>query len=143
MRAIVDGRWRRTVYISPLLTFRYVGTQGEVEAQVLEAVNLIVDVGIADKGTADGTVVFQVKDGDGVLDREVVVGVWPCRVVQCGTRVEPLEVAAEIAVLGIAVIDAVCRIHVDGGADGLTVGIPSLRPHTLGIQVQGQVILEE
>ena len=104
VRAVVDSQGVAGIHICPLFTFRNVGTQSGVEAQVLETMYLIVELGTADERTADGAVVFQLKDGHRVLGGEVVVSIRPGAVVERGTGTLPLEVTAEIG--GTRVIHA-------------------------------------
>ena len=55
----------------------------------------------------------------------------------------PLPVSAE-TVVGIRIVDRLCGIHEQCTADGrAAVGVGCLRIHSLGVQVDGQVVIEE
>ena len=142
---------------SVLFTFRNVGTKRHVEAQVLEPMNLIVNVGTTNERTAVGMFVAAIEQREGVThggsgvesERPSLVA----GIVGCGW---PLEVAAEIAkrlskgtsqqflvVYRRKVVRILRRIEIDGCTHSFSVGILRLGIHTLTVKVQGQVIVKE
>ena len=141
--AIVGGIGRSGIHIGALLTLGQVGAQGEMESQILKAMHLIIDVGITDEVTADGTVILQVKDGDRVGGSQTITGVRPAAVIQSVTVTQPLKVAAKVVIARVITPDGLGGIHPHGGIDGARVGITVLTPHELTVQVEAQVIVKE
>ena len=102
-----------------------------MEAQILEAVDLIVDVGTADERAAVSHVTLFLQHGDRVLRGITLNGIRPCGIA-VGSTSGPLEVAAEIAgaqtrhclmILRGVFIGILCRVHAGGSTHGTAIGI--------------------
>ena len=78
-----------------LLTFSHISTECCVQAQVLEAMHLIVDVSAADELTAVGHIITLVEHSQRVLGRKLIPCIWPCGITIV-TSLQPLEVAAHV-----------------------------------------------
>ena len=141
--AIISGLGCGGINIGPLLTLGQIGTQSQVESQILKTVNLIVDIGITDEVAADGTVVSQVEHGNGVGGCQRVAGIGPCAVVEGRAVAQPLEVTTEVVIQRVGGRNGLGGIHPDCCADGATIGIAVLTPHELTVQVQAQVVVKE
>ena len=99
----------------------------DVEAQVLEAVDAVVQLQVADRAEALGEVVPVVEVGQRVL-RGLRVG---------GAAVVPVEQGA------VGVVDGLGRVEGDGVADGAGVAPVGVLVDALDVGVDGQVLVEE
>ena len=124
-----------------------------MQVQVFEAMDLVVHVGATDEGTAMSHVVLSVEQGDGVAGGIALEGLSVSRVVQSTTIGRPFEVAAEVA-QGVRAeigqvgnrrkgVGALCGIHPEGCANGICIRIVRLGEHSLTIEVQLQVVIQE
>ena len=126
-----------------------------MQAEVLETMNLIVDVGTADEGAAVSYLAHLVEHSQRVLGGIALVGISPVSVI-VGSSGGPLEITAKVAegltqigthhrlMIGRSeAVWALGGVHAGGSTYGTTVGIARLGIHTLGIQVQVQMVVQQ
>ena len=153
--AVVGVLRRHGAAHAVLAALRDVGTKRQVQAQVLETVNLVVNVGAADEGTAVGRLLHEVEHGKRVPRGVALVGVGP-RVVTVGTSRGPLEESAEVvqrlgdfvAHHGLVVrrgvsIRILRRVETEGCAHSTAVSEQRVGKHALAVEVQRQVVVEQ
>ncbi len=129
--------------IGPLLTVGEVHAGVDVQLQVLEAMHLIVCLDVADKRARDGAVVLLLEHGHRVRRGVAVEAPKPIGVAHLRILV-PLRVATEILVVDAVVgLHGLRGIHVHCRAYGSTVSVMVLCEHTLGVDIEGQVVVEE
>ena len=115
----------------------HVVTQVQVQAQVFEAVNLIVQLHVTQRTPRVVAVGIVVELRQGV---DAVVGTYLTAHVPVPVAVEELFVDAAV---GIAEVGFLRRGEGDGAAHGSRVGIVGLVVDTLGVDVHAQVVIEE
>ena len=128
-----------------------------MEAQIFEAVNLIVDIGTSHKRAALGIFVTTIEQCYWVWHVcNTIVGIRPgCVAIVVGAY-RPLEITTEVLqrllkvitqqlfVIGrCEVVWILCGIIVNSSTDSSTVSILCLGVHTLSVEVQCEVILKE
>ena len=113
-----------------------------MQVQVFKSVDGIVGLDVTDKGFRVGLVVLQFKQRNGVLGGVAVYTVRPVGVnVRCTI---PLGITAEISVVDVVVgFHGFGGVHKLGGTDGIAVSITVLGNHTLTVDVQFQVVVEQ
>jgi len=89
------------------------------------------------------TVVVQVEQSNGVGCGLVVIGIGPCGVVERVSVHDPLIITAEVGVLTIAAVDRLGGIHCHSGTNGTRIGILGVSVHSLEVEVDVQVVVEE
>ena len=102
------------------ITASEVTTQGEVQPQVLKAVDLIVDLGSTDEGVGFTTVVMVVEHSHGVVGGIGVLGVGPSGIRTI--HLEPLKVATHASIHRVIAANGLRRVHADGVAHSTGVG---------------------
>ena len=144
LAAVVDAV--RAVGRGPgvLLSVGEVRTESGVEPESLEAVDLIVDLCAADDRTAVGDVLLEVQQRDRVRGSVALPSIRPCIVVERSAVSPPLEIVREVGgIRGGLVIDALGRIHLGGGPDRVAVGILGSGVHSLGVEVDVEMVVKE
>ena len=127
-----------------LLSVGEVRTESGVEPESLETVDLIVDLCAADDRTAVGDVLLEVQQRDRVRGGVALPGVRPCIVVERSSVSPPLEIVREVGgVRRSLVIDALGRVHLGGSPDSIAVCILRSGVHSLGVEVDVEMIVKE
>ena len=116
---------------------RIVDTEVQVEVKVLEAVDLVVELGVADEAHRVGEVDLVVEQGHGILAGLRVA----VRDVGGPESVVPPEVSVE-SVLRI-VIYVLGGVHADRRSDGVLVREAVAYVHALSVEVDQQMLVEE
>ena len=112
---------------------RPVDTEVEVEAQVLETVDLVVKLRVADETVGGGPVFLLVEGGDRVGRShgvDVAVGISP-------------DAVAVQAAFGVVQINRLGRVIAESLTDGALVGVPVLGEGVLAVEVDAEVLVEE
>ena len=142
--SIVESFRRAGVDVGHFLTFRYIGTECGVQAQVFESVHFVFNVGTSHESPAVGILVAEGIHGHGVAGSQLVAVVVE-GIIYIGHTAGglPLIVSAEVLSGRTVVIYALRGVHAHGGTQCTPAGIVCLGIHTLGIEVQGEVIFKE
>ena len=147
-----------------LLTLGIVSTEVSVQAEVFESVDLIVSLQVTYERTGIGSIVLLIECSHGVPGGVAVDGIGPS-LIGIGRTCSTLVVAAEpvvsnlllghdnaagtldgsgvtIVARGVTTHNGLCGVHIQrcaGHARGVTVA----DIHTLGVEVEGEVLVEE
>ena len=110
-------------------------TEVEVEPQVLEAVQLIIELGVAHEAQGVREVDLVVEEGHRVLSCHSVAVVHG----EGAFAVVPPAVAVE----AVGVVHGLGRVILHGRADGAGIGEAVVHIHTLSVEVDGQVLVQQ
>ena len=114
-----------------------------MELEILEAVNLVRGLDVADNALGGRALVLLVEQGDGVLGGIGVVDVWPLVVAVRRVFLKPLVITAEVLEHLVVGPDGLRRVEPYGRTYGVSVGVLRLGNHALAVDVEREVLLEE
>ena len=128
-------------HVDRTVRLRNVDTEVEVETQILQAVDLVVDLRIADEALGVGLVALVVEQSHRILVGHGVVVVD--RVDRLAVSIGLAVVPPRIAVQSLGIVNGLGRVVLYGLTYGLGVGEAVVHIHALGIEAYREVVVQQ